>query len=791
MQKRAVKRSIKGAAFSEIFILILATFAFAFVLAEASNVEADTASPKGLLAKILLDVEKEEVTAKPAAPAPKGPPSVTNDPIKTAGLTAVQVPKANSVFTNTGGAITAGKGVIPEGGKVVFDGKNYNILTKEGANAGRLTQEEFTAAKGTGGLSAVTPAAAPAGYTGSITGMTGTMGGIVEGLVWAGIAYMAGQMIGSMLGLQKKQTQALSTALAAGAFTYQFTQGAFGWSAAGAKGAALGGLGGAAALAIGVAAVVFVLMYKKETEKEIKFTCMPYEPPLGGAKCEQCNKDVFRPCSEYRCKALGQACELRNKDTPGKEMCVWVAKGDVTSPKITTWDTALYPMELKYEPDTTRPPALGTKVVRPNAPGKCLQSFTPLSFGITTDEPAQCKIDWNHTAKFEQMRYYFGETNLFMYNHTQTMRLPGPDAFAETSENASAGRVGGAPVFKNDGTTTLFVRCIDANGNENVDEFAFTFCVDKSPDTTPPLVEGTSIPTGSPVQFDVQSVPIDVYVNEPAECKWSIVSKAYDDMENNMTCATEARDINAQLTYTCTGNFTGIKNSEDNKYYIRCKDQPDKEEKDRNVMTQSYELVIRGTQTLNINHVAPNGTVSGSTDAVKVDLEVETEHGSNEGTAFCYFSGTGENASYIPMFETNSFRHKQTLQLASGDYKYYFRCVDLGGNSAEATTSFSVYADKEAPRVSSVYNEEGMGLKVVTNEDAECVYSLTSCSYVFKDAVDAKTVLVYSNANNRKNSYAEWKPNTVYYIKCRDDYGNEPNPNECSVIAMPTPQMKP
>jgi hypothetical protein len=35
MQKRAVKRGIKVAAFSEIFILILATFAFAFVLGES------------------------------------------------------------------------------------------------------------------------------------------------------------------------------------------------------------------------------------------------------------------------------------------------------------------------------------------------------------------------------------------------------------------------------------------------------------------------------------------------------------------------------------------------------------------------------------------------------------------------------------------------------------------------------------------------------------------------------------------------------------------------------------
>jgi hypothetical protein len=105
----------------------------------------------------------------------------------------------------------------------------------------------------------------------------------------------------------------------------------------------------------------------------------------------------------------------------------------------------------------------------------------------------------------------------------------------------------------------------------------------------------------------------------------------------------------------------------------------------------------------------------------------------------------------------------------------------LGGNTAESKTTFSVFSDKEAPKVTRVYKEEGTGLKVVTNEDAECVYSLTSCNFVFDEGLK----LIYSNPSVRTNSYVEWKPNTVYYIKCRDPYGNEPNPNECSVVAKP------
>ena len=110
-----------------------------------------------------------------------------------------------------------------------------------------------------------------------------------------------------------------------------------------------------------VAAVIFILTYSKEKKKTVTFECLPWEPPLGGAKCEDCNLDPFRPCTEYRCKSLGQACELVNAGT-GKEQCTWVSKFDVNSPKITPWIEALSPTSSKYIPDTNvRPPALGTK----------------------------------------------------------------------------------------------------------------------------------------------------------------------------------------------------------------------------------------------------------------------------------------------------------------------------------------------------------------------------------------------------------------------------------------------
>lgn len=593
------------------------------------------------------------------------------------------------------------------------------------------------------------------------------LGTLLEGLSYAGLAVGAIQLIGGLFGLNKGTTSALSMAAFAGIMTYK------GLQSLGPRGFDL--FGGQTAwvtrnadlIGLGVAVLVFVLLYKNTNTKTVTFTCLPYEPPLGGAHCEDCNKDPFRPCSEYRCRALGQACQLLNANDAAKAMCAWVNPKDVTSPTITPWVAALYPTGLKYISDTSvRPPALGVKIQTGN--GGCLPAFAKLQFGITTNEPAQCKIDYNHTAKMDDMTYYFGEDNAYIYNHTQIMRLPAPDSNTSLS---------GSPLLNNGGTFSLYARCRDANGNENADEYAISFCVDKSPDTTPPVIENTSIPSGSPVQFGTDSVPIQVFVNEPADCKWSTKDKSYNDMENNMTCNLNSYRSNSDLLFVCNGNLTGVVDNQNNNYYFRCKDQPGKADKDRNTMSQSFPLLLRGSQPLNIDNAGPNGTISGSTLNVPVDLTVQTSSGSDQGKAVCYFSNSQNLNSFVSMFETNSFQHKQTLQLVTGSYQYFFRCVDAGGNVANASTTFSVFVDKQAPMVTRIYKDSD-ALKVVTDEDAQCVYSLTTCNYNLADGIK----MVYNPADNKRQSFAEWKPNSVYYIKCQDSYGNEPNPSECSVI---------
>lgn len=593
---------------------------------------------------------------------------------------------------------------------------------------------------------------------------------LLEGVVWGGVIALGVKFLGPMLGLSEEQSNAAAIAtfgaITSGKLVYGLV-GPGGWLAP-AQGSSILGLSpGVFSTGVGVLVgiALFVALYKTEKKKLVTFQCLPFEPPLGGENCEECNADPFRPCSEYRCRALGQACQLLNPGT-AEEKCTWVSPKDVTSPTIQTWTSALKPQGLSYVPDTTiRPPNRGVKIVRGNG---CLQAYTPLEFGITTNEPSQCKLDYALSKSLDEMQFFMGDSNYYRYNHTQRMRLPAPES------NISQGEL--APELENDGSYSLYLRCRDANGNENADAFVFNFCVDQSPDTTPPIIESTSIITNSPVRFNADTIPIEVYMNEPSDCKWSRQQKSYDDMENSMTCATESYQINANLNYVCAGNLTGIKNLEENKFYFRCRDQPNKEDKDRNTMTQSYELTLKGTQPLGILSTSPSGTIFGSTDTVVVDLGVKTDDGAEEGKSICYFSNTGEIDTFVSMFSTNNFEHEQSLDLIAGSYEFFFRCIDAGGNTAESKTSFSVSIDKQAPLVTRAYREEG--LKIVTNEEAECVYSLTSCNYNFEEGVP----LIYSNPSIKNNHFLEWNPNAIYYIKCSDLYMNMPSPNACSII---------
>jgi len=91
----------------------------------------------------------------------------------------------------------------------------------------------------------------------------------------------------------------------------------------------------------------------------------------------------------------------------------------------------------------------------------------------------------------------------------------------------------------------------------------------------------------------------------------------------------------------------------------------------------------------------------------------------------------------------------------------------------------NIFIDKQAPVVTRAYRELPDALKIVTDEESECSYSLNNCNFNFDEGIK----MIYNPPSNKMQSFAEWKPTSVYYIKCRDLYGNEPASNTCSMIA--------
>ena len=125
--------------------------------------------------------------------------------------------------------------------------------------------------------------------------------------------------------------------------------------------------------------------------------------------------------------------------------------------------------------------------------------------------------------------------------------------------------------------------------------------------------------------------------------------------------------------------------------------------------------------------------------------------------------------------ETGTNEHRQRQDLVTGSYKYYFKCVDLGGNAASNSSSFNVEVDRSPPAVVRAYREGS--LKIITSEDSICSYSNKDCNFEIKDGI----AMPY---DNQEVHTAEWKL-LNYYIRCKDDYDNQPNPNTCSIVVKP------
>ena len=532
----------------------------------------------------------------------------------------------------------------------------------------------------------------------------------------------------------------------------------------------LGGIG------IVTTALAFAILYKEDTKRSVNYEGRVWQPPVDGKFCDECNKMGILPCSEYQCRSLGQACELVN---PGSsdEACVWINPLDVNPPQLRPWDGALL-ANFKYEFDEGEmisPPDRGVevKIINEDSTTGCIPAFEEFSFGLNASEPAQCKIDYVRSADFEGMEYFFGGSNLFKWQHKQTMRAA--QLATEDGEGID---------LENDQEYEMAVRCQDKNGNSNKAEIVFKFCVEAALDTTPPLVVFTDPANGLPFAYNQTSILVNVYTDEPADCSWSNIDQSYADMPNVFDCPSRnPQDFNAQMLYRCSGNVDNLKSRDDNEIFIRCKDQPNAVEEDRNANQNSHVLTLIGTQPLDIKDVSPEAgdVISDNTERIEVKLEAVTSAGYKDGLATCYYSDEGFDGPWAFFQNTVSHTHSNSELLDEGTYTYYIRCVDLGGNSVTTSTTFDVETDFESPVAVRVYHS-GSQLKLITNEEAECRYGNKDedkCDWAFDLGLRMRDVEGVEHV-------ATWEADKTFYVKCKDGYGTLPTmQDECTTIVQP------
>tara|TARA_Y100000310_G_scaffold1020_3_gene1465 strand:+ start:11357 stop:14401 length:3045 start_codon:yes stop_codon:yes gene_type:complete len=466
-------------------------------------------------------------------------------------------------------------------------------------------------------------------------------------------------------------------------------------------------------------------------EATVTVSCLPYVAPVGADDCGKCGNDpryqtnnYENPvlCNEYRCKSLGVACELVNPGTVDAK-CVGKNINDPNSPIILPWEEIL---PKKY---TLTPTAKGYEIT-PEVP-----SYERITFGIKTDETAQCKFDVAIVDTYEEMASFFGR-NIYT------------DAF-----NVSLTLHGGKDY-------TYYIRCQDINGNSNVAPYIIQLSTSKETDKTPPLIEQTSITNGASIAVGVNETLLEVYLNEPTDsCKWvKGLDESYETMpkENLFVCNGKSNNALYPEKYRCTGILKDITPAAENMYHIRCKDLGG------NVNEEGYKFTLKGTRNLVITTKAPEGELYITSPT----LEITTTLGAEEGKATCSYQA--KNAKPIPFFTTGTKFHTQPLKdLTLGNYAYDIVCTDIAGNEDKTTIAFSINVDTTPPKIINLYSDKTT-LYVLTNEESTCDYSTTKKSYT-----RAEGTLMTGEEVKEHTLFIE-KPR--YYITCWDEYDNTMEP---------------
>ena len=490
--------------------------------------------------------------------------------------------------------------------------------------------------------------------------------------------------------------------------------------------------------------------------RTIDFTCNQWVQPFGGEDCQLCNNQEV-PCSEYRCSTLGASCGIINKGTDN-EICVWKGRDDATAPIITP--------EENVALNITNQTNFGFNV----APlgDSCFYPYEDIIITLKTNEPAICKYD------FEEKDYedLIPITKVYSFRHTINHFFPDP----------SHGESRGMDVTANQ---SLYIKCVDPNGNIIDWFYEIKMCVNEGPDIYPPKITSFNPESGHTTKFNASNQIVYFFTNEPATCRWDKLDKSYGTMQNNVSCLNDI-EVRTPQGYVCLTTLNLSSDSET--YYFRCSDQPwleenetRKSERNQNLASTIYRLNRLSSQ-IEIVSIEPNEDYTSPTSEATFDIVVETKGGGVEHV--CSYSRTGFD-SLIEMWQTGEVgSHIQPVVggFTRGKNTIFAECIDETKTKARANVSFEIIygintttneSFEFPPEIARVWQEDG-ALNLITTSEVECRYSLNECSFNWTNGIDLGNSIVH------RINVVQGK---IYYIKCKDSAGAIPN--DCSLRVIP------
>ena len=398
--------------------------------------------------------------------------------------------------------------------------------------------------------------------------------------------------------------------------------------------------------------------------------CQNWQSPLGGQKCQSCTDDPIKPCTEYRCKSLGQLCqyELTFEGIPS---CYPITQNDITPPTIEV------DREYLNDPYTAVDDTL--KIHTTTYPGITITPeiipYDKVQFRINTSEPSRCQL--NYIPKIDLIffpSFWFGDPT-FKTQHNISLRLPPGlavpskvydslnitsltqiadilfdlenqyaiyqdrfrDDFAiykrftgidpitiinpiiSSALNILQPFVSQISFLKALATTILgelelssyyiFISCTDRTGNTNEDEFFIHFVMNTTyKDTNPPILLGSTPNNESSISSSAQNVSFNLFVNEPSECKYSTTDTTYNNMPHQLSCPTSPYQLDPfdGGSYRCTTLLPFTQNS--SLYHFRCKDNPP--------IVESYGIKLEQHTNFSVKNRAPSRYLNTSFNTI-------------------------------------------------------------------------------------------------------------------------------------------------------------------------------